>query len=44
MGCLLGCFEKYTPKETETIVQNIECTFSEYYIDYYLASRFDYFD
>jgi hypothetical protein len=44
MGCLLGCFEKYTLEETETIVENIENTFSEYYIDYYLAARFDSFD
>jgi hypothetical protein len=44
MGCLLGCFEKYSIEESEIIVQNIEDTITEYYIDYYLASRFDSFD
>ena len=43
MGCLLGCFEKYLPEEPE-ITLNIENTFTEYYIEYYLASRFDSFD
>lgn len=44
MGCLLGCFEKYLPEEPEIIPQNIEDTFTEHYIEYYLASRFDSFD
>jgi hypothetical protein len=44
MGCLLGCFEKYSIEESKIVVKSIENTFTEYYIDYYLASRFESFD
>ena len=44
MGCLLGCFEHITPVEPKTIVNNFKCVYSDFYIDYYLGTRFDLWD
>jgi hypothetical protein len=46
MGCLLGCFEKITPNEPKILNKNYNCVYSEsdFYIDYYLATRFDLWD
>jgi hypothetical protein len=44
MGCLLGCFEEVTPVESKILVNNNTCVYSDCYIDYYLATRFDLWD
>jgi hypothetical protein len=44
MGCLLGCFEKITPTELKISNKNYKCVYSDFYIDYYLATRFDLWD
>lgn len=44
MGCLLGCFEQITPIEPKTLVNNYKRVYSDFYIDYYLATRFDLWD
>jgi hypothetical protein len=44
MGCILGCFERDTNIESKIYSKNYICVYSEFYIDYYLASRFDLWD
>jgi len=48
MGCILGCFEKIIQIEPKIIYKNYNCNcnciYSEFYIDYYLATRFDLWD
>ena len=46
MGCILGCFEQIIPNERKIISKNYKCkyNYSDYYLDYYLATRFDLWD
>ena len=44
MGCILGCFENDTPQETKILIKNYRIIQSDFYIDYYLATRFDLWD
>ena len=44
MGCFLGCFEKVIINEPKTSCKNYICVYSEFYIDYYLATRFELWD
>jgi hypothetical protein len=48
MGCILGCFDINTPHEPKIFVKNYREIYSysdqDFYIDYYLATRFDLWD
>jgi len=44
MGCILGCFENDTPREPKILIKNYHIIQSDFYIDYYLATRFDLWD
>ena len=44
MGCLLGCFEKKIEEEPKILVKNYYYVNTDFYIDYYLATRFDLWD
>jgi hypothetical protein len=44
MGCLLCCFEKINLEEPIIHTENFEIQLCDYYINYYLATRFDLWD
>jgi hypothetical protein len=44
MGCILGCFEHNTITDNKILVKNYRGVYSDFYIDYYLETRFDLWD
>jgi hypothetical protein len=44
MGCLLGCFEKTVENEPKLLDKHYKILYQDFYIDYYLATRFDLWD